>query len=72
MTSKEVANSTGDSLTDWKQSIRKELGNFERLEGHAVATPEERSGQQGSVLPCKMVFVRKFLTPQQMQEPETN
>eukprot|EP00975_Prorocentrum_lima_P003969 864699-Prorocentrum_lima.AAC.1 len=36
------------------------------------ATPAGRSGHKGSVLPYKMVFVRKFLTAQQMKETGTN
>eukprot|EP00975_Prorocentrum_lima_P066125 12907382-Prorocentrum_lima.AAC.1 len=41
------------------------------LEGLAVATQAQRSGRQGSILPCKTVCVRKFLTPQHMKEKGT-
>eukprot|EP00975_Prorocentrum_lima_P066089 12907183-Prorocentrum_lima.AAC.1 len=42
MTSKEVAGSKGETLTEWKQSTQKELEkNFDKLEGLAVATPSE-------------------------------
>eukprot|EP00975_Prorocentrum_lima_P030929 6491670-Prorocentrum_lima.AAC.1 len=54
----EAANSEGECLVDRKHRILKELANYERLEGLAVATQQERSGSEGRVLPCKMVFVR--------------
>eukprot|EP00975_Prorocentrum_lima_P031087 6528551-Prorocentrum_lima.AAC.1 len=45
--------------------------NFNRLEGSKEATPRERSFYKGKVLPCKMVFVKKFLTPQQIKDSNT-
>eukprot|EP00975_Prorocentrum_lima_P029287 6149912-Prorocentrum_lima.AAC.1 len=43
------------------------MQNFKRLEG----LPEVTSSYQGTILPCKMVFVKKFLTPKQMKERNT-
>ncbi len=65
---KEVSSSSGDALLEWMESIKKELSNFERLEGLQEATFKERQEYKGKVLPCTMVFVKKFLTPQQVRE----
>eukprot|EP00975_Prorocentrum_lima_P058737 12318282-Prorocentrum_lima.AAC.1 len=47
------------------------MQNFKRLEGLQEVTPKERALYHGKILPCKMVCVKKFLTPQQMKELNT-
>eukprot|EP00975_Prorocentrum_lima_P069473 12926595-Prorocentrum_lima.AAC.1 len=46
ITSKDVVNNKGEFLADWKQSMLKDLDSFQRLEGLAVATPQDRSGDE--------------------------
>eukprot|EP00975_Prorocentrum_lima_P018357 3865770-Prorocentrum_lima.AAC.1 len=55
-------------MPEWIASINSAMQNFKRLESLQEATPEERSSYKGRVLPCKLVFVKKFLTPQQIKE----
>eukprot|EP00975_Prorocentrum_lima_P070016 12929592-Prorocentrum_lima.AAC.1 len=47
------------------------MQNFNRLEGLQEAPQKDISAYQGKILPCKMVFVKRFLTPQQSKESET-
>eukprot|EP00975_Prorocentrum_lima_P059970 12575237-Prorocentrum_lima.AAC.1 len=47
------------------------MHNFKRPDGLQEVTPKERASYYGKILPCKMVFVKKFLTPHQMREGNT-
>eukprot|EP00975_Prorocentrum_lima_P041463 8709075-Prorocentrum_lima.AAC.1 len=58
-------------MLEWIAIIKSEMQNFERLEGLQEATPVEKSSSKGRVLPCKMVFVKKFLTPQHINDINT-
>eukprot|EP00975_Prorocentrum_lima_P052905 11088723-Prorocentrum_lima.AAC.1 len=44
---------------------------FERLEGLQEVASKEKASYHGKILPYKMVFVKKFLTPQEMKEGNT-
>ncbi len=71
VTGKDVSSSSGEALLEWMESIKKELSNFERLEGLQEATFKEKQEYQGKVLPCEVVVVEKFLTPLLVQESGT-
>eukprot|EP00975_Prorocentrum_lima_P005066 1102145-Prorocentrum_lima.AAC.1 len=58
-------------MFEWIASINTEMQNFKRLEGLQEVTSKDTSSYQGTILPCKLVFVKKFLTPQQMKESNT-
>eukprot|EP00975_Prorocentrum_lima_P009890 2104265-Prorocentrum_lima.AAC.1 len=58
-------------MLGWVASINSEMHNFKRLEGSQEVTSRERSSYQGKIFPSKMVFLKKFLTPQQMKEGNT-
>eukprot|EP00975_Prorocentrum_lima_P031867 6688928-Prorocentrum_lima.AAC.1 len=58
-------------MLEWTASINSDMQNFKRLEGLQEVTPKERASYHGRIRPCKMVSVKKFLSPQQMKGSNT-
>eukprot|EP00971_Amphidinium_carterae_P065543 1298839-Amphidinium_carterae.1 len=71
VSSREVSTSSGETLEMWKKSIRDEIDNFGKMQGlyDADTTAVDQYKIQGkTILPCKMVFVKKVLTPAQVDK----